>query len=240
MLRKTYTHIFFDLDDTIWDFAENSIESLKIAFLHFEIEKKGVGFEQFYGVYSVVNSLLWNQYRNGEINKSELIEKRFQNTFEKLSLSGINPFEMNSHYLDAMPYQKKLTDGAEDLLNYLKKKGYRLSVITNGFKEVQLKKIEQSGLLHFFNKIFISEEVKAHKPSPEIFEYAVKSSNARKSQSLMVGDNYDTDITGALQFGISAAWLNPSQSTQEFKSEKISKNIHFYTLQSLADLKSVL
>jgi putative hydrolase of the HAD superfamily len=103
-----------------------------------------------------------------------------------------------------MPKQKVLNEGVTEILTYLKMKRYHLSIITNGFKEVQREKIETSGLKPFFDKIFISEEIKSPKPEREIFEYSIKSSNAKKNNSIMVGDDWEIDVLGAVNCGIDA------------------------------------
>jgi putative hydrolase of the HAD superfamily len=161
-------------------------------------------FKLFFEAYTRHNDSLWLSYRNNELIKKDLTRLRFQNTFDDLEIKGIDAEKMNELYLNEMPNQKILNEGVIEILNYLKKKRYHLNIITNGFSEVQRKKIETSGLKPFFDKIFISEEIKSPKPERAIFEYAVKSSNARKSQSLMVGDDWEVDVLGAVNYGIDA------------------------------------
>jgi putative hydrolase of the HAD superfamily len=205
-LNKKYTHIFFDLDNTLWDFETNSRNAMLIIF-----EKLNLGqthdFKLFFETYTRHNDSLWLSYRNNEVIKKELTRLRFQNTFDELEIKGIVADDMNELYLNEMPNQKILNEGVAETLLYLKKKRYNLNIITNGFSEVQRKKIETSGLKPFIDKIFISEEVKSPKPERAIFEYALKSSNARKNQSLMVGDDWEVDIMGAVKFGIDAAYF---------------------------------
>ncbi|MBN2635740.1 MAG: YjjG family noncanonical pyrimidine nucleotidase [Prolixibacteraceae bacterium] len=202
-MNKKYTHIFFDLDNTLWDFEKNSKKAMEETFGFYEL-KNQADFELFFKIYTKNNIELWNKYRNKELGKKELIVKRFKNTFSETSISGIDPEEMNNHYLKVMPKQKVLIDGAIDILEYLKKKNYQLSVITNGFREVQTEKIISSGLHSFFFKVFVSEDVKTPKPGREIFEYAMKSSNAKKSKCIMIGDDWEVDIIGALNVGFDA------------------------------------
>ncbi len=177
-LTKKYTHIFFDLDNTLWDFKRNSREAMRETFRIFKMDS-AIDFNIFFDTYTKRNSELWELYRNNEMVKKDLIRLRFQNTFDELELKGFDPEEMNHTYLRLMPDQKILNDGVTEFVDYLKLKNYRLFIITNGFKEVQYKKLENSGLMPFFNKIFISEEIKTPKPGREIFEYAIKSANAK-------------------------------------------------------------
>jgi len=240
MARKKYTHIFFDLDNTLWDFKTNSKFAIHSAFQILKLDEKGIDFENFFRAYSGYNNALWTAYRNKEIKKKELTSQRFKLTLDELDINDVEPAEMNRIYLSEMPKQNKLVDGALDLLNYLKDKKYQLAVITNGFSEVQHNKLYNSGLTPFFGKIFISEELKAPKPARKIFEHAIKSTNAKKSTSLMVGDDLEVDILGAAQAGIDAVYLNRSKRTgsQLLKDNKL--NDKFLEISSLAELKTIL
>ncbi|HDR50387.1 MAG TPA: noncanonical pyrimidine nucleotidase, YjjG family [Mariniphaga anaerophila] len=240
-MKKKYTHIFFDLDNTLWDFEQNSQIAMQKTLSHFKLNEKGIGFESFYDSYSIHNKKLWCEYRDGKVVKKELKELRFEQTFKELGITGIDPLEMNLFYLTEMPFQKKLVEGAVELLDYLTSKGYQLFIITNGFREVQYKKLEASGLKPFFTKVFISEDVKAPKPSPEIFEYAIKSANARKKSSLMIGDDPDVDILGALNFGIDAVLVDSGKHhTGRFTAQMNFFKDKFYVVNSLLELVSLL
>ena len=208
-MNRKYTHLFFDLDNTLWDFNRNSRQAIYETFLHFKLDDRGLDFDEFFSTYSAHNDRLWQQYRKKEIHKNELKRQRFQATFDDLSIEGIDAVQMNDHYLGVMPLQTILIEGALDVLSVLKKRNYRLFIITNGFSEVQHKKMENSGLAAFFEKVFISEEVKAPKPGREIFDYAITSTNAKKRKSLMIGDDWEVDVGGAVNSGIDAIHFNP-------------------------------
>lgn len=202
-MNKKYTHIFFDLDNTLWDFERNSRNAMHVAFHLFKIDKLTT-FDLFFETYNRHNHSLWESYRNKEVGKKDLTYLRFQNSFDELDIKDVNADEMNTLYLTEMPKQRELNEGAIEILNYLKKKRYHLNIITNGFKEVQYKKIESSGLAPYFDKIFISEDIKSPKPERGIFEFSIKSTNARKINSIMIGDDLDVDIMGAVKYGIDA------------------------------------
>ncbi len=222
-MRRKYTHIFFDLDNTLWDFKTNSLHALQTTFDNYKLKAAGVSFSDFSNVYTRHNNQLWEAYRNKQVRKKELTNLRFQLTFDELGIVGVDANQMNDLYLSEMPKQNKLFGGAIELLDYLKVKNYRLSIITNGFKEVQYKKMLNSGLQPYFDKVFISEEVKAPKPDPLIFEYAIKSTNAKKATSLMIGDDYDVDIKGALDFGIDAVFFCPTDYKRtSYEKENLS------------------
>ena len=239
-MKKTYTHIFFDLDNTLWDFETNSRNAMQIIF-----QKLNLGhmcdFNLFFETYTRHNDSLWLSYRNNGLIKKDLTRLRFQNTFDDLEIKGIVAEEMNELYLKEMPNQKILNDGVIEILNYLKKKRYQLNIITNGFSEVQRKKIETSGLNPFFDKIFISGEIKSPKPERGIFEYSIKSSNAKKMNSIMIGDDWDVDVLGAVNYGIDAVHY---QSSPEQNLTNVSNlnntSCHIYKTGKMSNLSLIL
>lgn len=228
MPAKKYTHLFFDLDNTIWDFKNNSFEALQIALDKLGLLDSVGSYGAFFKIYSEVNERLWELYRNGSMNKKVLSVQRFEESFE---INGTPLLRggavVNEAYLAEMPLQTKLVDGARELLNYLHGR-YDMAIITNGFKEVQYDKILRSALSKYFRKIFISEEIGAQKPGRKIFEYAVKSMNAPKKSSLMIGDSWDADIIGAINFGIDQLYFSPDAevhgSTVYFQGSVLKNN----------------
>ncbi|NCB08188.1 MAG: noncanonical pyrimidine nucleotidase, YjjG family [Bacteroidia bacterium] len=240
-MNKRYTHLFFDLDNTLWDFDTNASEAMYLTFMMKNINKKNVDFNTFFEVYSIHNHALWLDYRNQLIGKKELIKERFRRTFEELNITGIDPEETNTVYLDFMSEQNHLKKGVLETLNELKRKKYSMYIITNGFKEVQLKKLENSGLRPFFQKVFISEDIKVAKPGHAIFDYAIKSANALKSKSLMIGDDWDADIVGAANFGIDSVYIDPENifTQKQVSILSKSKNSTFF-INKLKELKLIL
>lgn len=242
MMNKKYTHIFFDLDNTLWNFELNSRNAMQITFQQFALESASE-FNRFFACYSRHNKELWENYRNNKVVKKDLTRLRFQNTFNELNISGIDADEMNFYFLKEMPKQKELNEGVMDILNYLKTKRYHLNIITNGFKEVQLEKIETSGLKPYFDKIFVSEVIKSPKPKPEIFEYAVKSVNAKKAKSIMIGDDWDVDVMGAVNFGIDAVhFQNSNKNITGFRkiNNPFNSSHGIYSIGVMSDLLVLL
>lgn len=239
--KKKYTHLFFDLDNTLWNFDVNSYHAMQASFSHYNLQTGKCNFDLFFTVFSENNKLLWDQYRQGTIQKKELIRLRFQQTFEALSITDVDAIEMNEHYLGEMPKQKKLMPGAKVLLDYLTSKGYALFIITNGFSQVQQKKMEAAGILKYFRKIFVSEAVKAPKPAKQIFEYALKSAHAPKAFSLMIGDDYHSDISGALNFGMDAVYLTHDiNSLTSELFEKKQTRARLYQINELQELAQLV
>lgn len=240
IMNKKYTHIFFDLDNTLWNFEKNSRCAMLETFRFFKLNEKN-DFDVFFEIYSKHNHQLWDSYRKKELGKNELVEKRFQNTFEEQKISGVDALEMNTHYLNVMPKQKILNDGVLDILNYLKAKRYKMYIITNGFREVQTNKLESSGLKPYFSKVFISEEIKVPKPGREIFDYAIKSANAQKKKSIMIGDDWDVDVIGALHYGIDSVHFDISQSNEiKFAENPVNSSNMVYKCGFLGSLQAIL
>lgn len=200
-MRK-YEFLFFDLDNTLWDFSANSREALKQALENLGLISRLSSFDDYFLLYEQINESLWADYRTKNITKQALIVQRFSRSLEAFQIIDQDWQGINGHYLECMALQTKLFPGTVETLIYLKDKGYQMHIITNGFSEVQRAKLQNSGLSEFFGKVFISEEVQAIKPHRKIFEYAIKSVNALKKKSIMIGDSWDIDIMGAREFGM--------------------------------------
>jgi putative hydrolase of the HAD superfamily len=197
-------------------------------------------FDLFFETYTKHNHALWESYRKNEVVKKDLTRLRFQNTFNELEITGVDANEMNELYLSEMPKQKVLNEGVIEILTYLKKKNYHLNIITNGFKEVQHNKIESSGLKPYFDKIFISEEIKSPKPARAIFEYAIKSSNAKKINSLMIGDDWDVDVMGAVNYGIDAVHFSRTAQNSENLNLLLIHPGKIYSVEFMSQLYNYL
>ncbi len=236
---KKYTHIFFDLDNTLWNFEINSRNAMFAVFQYFKLDVS-TEFNLFFETYTRHNHVLWESYRKNEVAKKDLIRLRFQNTFTELEITGVDANKMNELFLGEMPKQKTLNEGVIDILTYLKKKRYHLNIITNGFKEVQHNKIESSGLKPYFDKIFISEEIKSPKPAHAIFEYAIKSSNAKKINSIMIGDDWDVDVMGAVNYGIDAIHFNKTAQNTNNLNISLIHSSKIYSVEFMSQLYNYL
>lgn len=215
-----YKHLFFDLDNTIWDFNLNSYYALREVYVRYSLP--GSDYDNFFMVYTRHNDNLWELYRKQSISKPELASSRFQLTFDELGITGLDAAVFNHEYLEHMPHQTRLCDGAMEVLEELSRR-YQMHIITNGFVEVQYKKLENSKLRNFFKNIFISEEVKSPKPDPKIFHHALKSSNARRKESLMIGDSWEVDVLGAMDAGLDQVHYTPEAVSADFSGEELDR-----------------
>jgi putative hydrolase of the HAD superfamily len=208
-----YKDLFFDLDHTIWDFELNSKETLWDLHLKYELEAKGINnFDEFYNIYSVHNHRLWDRYSKGFIKQEELRWKRVYLSLldYKIADEALSK-EMSLDYLTILPDKKNLFPYTIEILDYLKNKDYKMHLITNGFESVQFKKIKNSNLADYFTEVITSEASNSLKPNKEIFEYALKVSNAKLETSIMIGDNESADIQGAINAGMDSIFVNHLQ-----------------------------
>ena len=209
---KNIKHIFFDLDHTLWNFEKNSALTFKFLLDKYNIT---IDLQKFLKVYMPINFSLWNLYRDDKVTKDYLRHNRLKSTFEKLNIkidSGLID-EISNDYVKHLPDNNFLLPNAIPVLDYLFQK-YTLHIITNGFTEVQNTKILNSNLNKYFSCIIDSETVGVKKPHSKIFNYAYNISKAAyKNECLMIGDNYQADVMGALNYGFKAIHLNSNNES---------------------------
>lgn len=196
-----YKSLFIDLDDTLWDTNANMKASLEELYHTYGLYKWFDSFEQFNDIYHPYNQGLWHKYHHGEIQKEYLIAERFRYPLScvGVELDTASALKMNDDFLVNTTLKTKLVPHAMELLDHLAP-NYKLYILSNGFQEVQYKKMKNSGLDRYFEKVLLSDDIGYNKPHQKIYEYALKTTNSRKEESIMIGDNFDTDITGARNF----------------------------------------
>lgn len=207
---KAYSHIFFDLDHTLWDFKTNSRLTLAEIYIHFGLKERGVdSVDLFTDVYEKYNNRMWADYRNGKMSKKTLRTERFRQSLYHLGVRDLDlSFDVADFYVEHSPLKTTLFPGAIDVLTDLNDR-YEMHIITNGFEEIQDIKMTKSGLSPFFNHIITSEKAGARKPHPAIFNYSLKLAKANPLESVMIGDNQMVDIDGAQKLGIDGVFFNP-------------------------------
>jgi putative hydrolase of the HAD superfamily len=208
---KKYIHLFFDLDRTLWDFDRNANEALGDVFEKYSLHNYFSEAGDFIDTYHRHNEELWSQYRVGNLKKEILRSKRFELTLREKQLEDpALARRIGDEYLELSVLKTRLFPYAIEILEYLKPK-YRLYIITNGFRETQLKKLKNCGLDVYFEKVFTSETIGFNKPDIRIFQWAVNSLNAKKHDCLMIGDDNEVDIAGAESYGIDSVYFNPGK-----------------------------
>lgn len=208
---KHYTDLFLDFDDTLYDTHGNANIALRETFAALQLDRYFDHPETFYDAYWMTNIDLWTRYSKGEITRDYLIVERFRRPLSQGQ--GLNPtkelcLEASDMFLDYCSSKPGLVDGARETVDYLHSKGYRLHICSNGFHEIQYKKIRACGMADDFTTIILSENAGANKPSAQFFDYAFQKTGAPRDTTLMIGDNYNTDITGARNAGIDTVFFN--------------------------------
>lgn len=220
-------HIFFDLDNTLWDHRRNAYLTIKDLFDKEEITLKyNIDFEEFHSVYHEINEKLWEQIRDGEIDKEYLRKHRFYDTFKHF---GIDDLELSmffeEHFLDKILNYNHLVESAQYILDYLKAKNYTLHIISNGFQEVTERKCILSGIDHYFQTITSADSVGVRKPNPAIFEYSLGLSEAKKEESILIGDDWIADVIGAQNFGMDVIFFDVLNENKEVENLKVIKHL---------------
>lgn len=234
-----YEHLFIDFDDTLYDTHGNAIIALTELFHDLHFEQHFERPEDFTVPYWQANVELWDQYAHGEIERDYLMVERFRRPlscgYERLDVpieerQHWDPtreycLEVSDHFLDLCACKPGVVEGAHELVQYLRQKGYRMHLCSNGFHEVQYRKLRSSQLLEYFDTIVLSEDAGANKPKPAYFEYAFRTTGARPDNTLMIGDNFTTDILGAKAAGLDVLFFNRTPDT--FKAtEPINYEVH--------------
>lgn len=225
---KHYKDIFLDFDDTLYDTHGNAVIALRELFADMQLSRWFADEQVFYDAYWQANIDLWTRYSRGEITRDYLIVERFRRPLS--AAEGLEPtvelcLDASDRFLDFCSSKPGLVDGARELMDYLKRRGYRLHMCSNGFHEVQYKKLRACGLSDCFDTIVLSEDAGANKPSPLFFDYAMEQTKADKQLTLMVGDNFQTDILGAKRYGLDTAYFNryPDYPAEEPVTYEVSR-----------------
>lgn len=220
-------HIFFDLDNTLWDHRRNAYLTIKDLFEKEEIGLKyNINFDEFHSVYHEINEKLWEDIRDGVIDKDYLRKHRFYDTFKRFDVDDAElSMYFEEHFLDKILNHNELVEGAEYILEYLKAKNYILHIISNGFKEVTERKCILSGIDTCFQTITSADTVGVRKPRPEIFEYSLNLSAATKENSILIGDDWIADVVGAQSFGMDVIFFDVLNENRKEEGLKVIKHL---------------
>ena len=243
---KQYKAIFIDWDDTIGDFHGAADLALQEMYQKCQLDRYFASVEELVSIYKPHNIELWALYGEDKVTKDYLSFDRFffplmhgSKVGERLKTTGdrrevaVLAEQLSDDFLSLTTAHFSLLPGAEDLVRYLAKK-YPLTVVTNGFIEVQYEKFDKSGLRDCFAHIVLSEEVGCQKPNPRIFEEALRMNGLQAEDVVMIGDSWNSDIQGAINAGIDQIWIRKSKDPlPEGQSAT-------YLVQSLSEVMEIL
>lgn len=208
-----YKNLFFDLDDTLWAFSENARDAFMEVYETFQLGRYFRSFDHFYSLYSERNVQLWTQYGDGKITKEQLNRERFLHPLRQVGEDNPALAEAYSaRFFQIIPTKAKLMPHAKEVLEYLSAR-YRLYILSNGFRELQSRKMQSAGIDSFFSRIVLSEDLLVNKPHAALFHFALSSTQSELKESLMIGDSWDADIVGAHGVGMHQVFYNVSGRT---------------------------
>lgn len=204
-----YQWIFFDADDTLFDFKKSARHALSCTFEKFNIKPDPLYFQ----IYKDINNETWAAFERNEITAIELRYIRFERFMDAIG-EYRDPAEMNSYYLQELSQTDFMIDGARALVEELLDNDHKLCLITNGLKEVQRPRIKKADFAHYFECIVVSDEIGVSKPDAGFFEHAFSGiGHPSKDEVIVVGDSLNSDIQGGNNFGLHTCWYNPSGNT---------------------------
>lgn len=234
-IKENIKVVFFDLDNTLWNFEKNSELTLKELYEDkiYELDKYRIGYRNFIDMFEIINEHLWEDYRCGRVSKKQLRMGRFQKALREIGIDNICFADaIEKEYVSKTALQPYLEENALDVLNYLYGR-YSLGIITNGFAEAQEVKLKNSNIREFFNYVIVSEAAGYTKPNRGIFDYGLKAAGVNHSEALFVGDEYQVDMLGAQNAGIKGIWFNK-------KHAKDTRQYDCIEIYNLSDLLNIL
>jgi len=232
----TYSDLFIDFDDTLYDTRGNAIIALRETATYFHLDRWFPDLSQFYNAYWEANVALWAQYAKGEITRPYLIVERFRRPLS-VGMSNVTEafcLEVSDKFLECCADKPGVVSGAHELMTHLKSRGYRMHLCSNGFHEVQYRKLRASNMLQYFDTIILSEDAGSNKPSTQFFDYAFQQSKANPTTTLMIGDNYFTDIQGAMNAHLDTLFFS------RWDPQFVPPQSPTFTVHSLAEIINIL
>lgn len=200
--------LFFDIDDTIFDYGKCSRTALENI-----CRRMGVPFsEALLASYRQLDDVLWTKQKKGALTIPQVIKKRSIGMAEKMGIPDAAELFMEL-LTEELGNLTEPVDGANELLEYTHHAGYALFCASNGIRSMQINRLKKSGFLDYFQRVFVSDEIGYEKPDPRFFEYCLQESGYSANEVLMIGDSMTADIRGALNCGWNACYLNRQDLT---------------------------
>ena len=205
-----YRSLFFDLDDTLWAFSENAEDTFRAMYDKYGYGRFFRSFGHFYALYTERNLQLWEEYGQGRITKDELNRIRFLHPLQQVGVEDAGLAQaFADDFFAVIPTCKKLMPHAREVLDYLSGR-YRLYILSNGFRELQYRKMCSAGIEGYFRRVVLSEDIGLLKPRKELFDFALSATQSEARDSLMIGDNWENDIAGARHAGWHQVYYAPA------------------------------
>ena len=225
-----YSVLFLDLDNTVYDFSASSREAYHEVYQALDYDRFFPSFDVYISVYESRNAELWTLYNAGRITRDELNAQRY---LHPLRVAGVADAERISQAffrraMEVLPTKGILVPHALEALDYLRPR-YRLFILSNGFTELQTRKMQSAGIDGYFDGVVLSEDVGINKPDRRLFDHALRVADIPASEALMIGDDFAVDIVGARSAGWDQMYFNP-------RALDVATFVPTYEIRSLADV----
>ena len=183
--------LLMDIDDTLFDFQTGYKRALRAALAQFGVECT----PQLLELYGSINDRLWERFERGEIAKDALYDERFRQLFERCGIDA-SPAACNEAYHNALRLQHDLMPHCEQVLRQLHER-YQICIVTNGSTDIQTRRIADSGMAKYFDRVFISEQMGCKKPDREFFDKVfAELGEENRACAVMIGDSLSSDMQG--------------------------------------------
>ena len=139
----------------------------------------------------------------------------------------------NSMRNELLDLYKKLSTFTEvkEVLNSLKKKNYKLAILSNGTPTLLNKLVSSNDLTDIFDDIFSIEEVGIYKPDPKVYDLPVKKYQIKKDEVAFLSSN-TWDVSGGGNYGYNSIWVN--------RNKNIFDNLDYKPKNEVENLKQLL
>ena len=202
---RRYQWLLFDADGTLFDFDRAQSRALQRVFESFAVPFRS----EYLTAYCRINDTLWQALEAGQTTPEKIKLRRFEMLLEGIQ-GNHSAKEFSSAYLECLADCSELLEDAARVVKSLHAQ-YRLAILTNGLHLVQRRRLATSAIGQYIDEMIVSEEVGAAKPAKEYFEIAfAKLGNPPRENALMIGDSWNSDILGAVNYGLDACWYNPN------------------------------
>ena len=212
-------NFLFDLDQTLLDFHASEYKALGIV-----LRKNGLSFsDEIYQAFKAYNKSLWLELEKGTITRTELFAKRFRDVFSRCkgNTAGLDPLKVNDDFIRTMSVNGVLMEGALDFLKRIRSgiADARIFIASNGATLNAKGRIASTGLDRYIDRLFVSEEMGAAKPSAEFFDICLREIGEPKESCIMIGDSLSSDMLGAKNASLKSVWFMPSGDVEKAMNE---------------------
>lgn len=204
------TTLFWDIDDTLLDFKRGEAIAIRQTLSRIGVEPT----EETVRLYSEINESLWKRLERGEVTREQILVGRFEMLFSALGFAGDAPSAQDL-YFSCLGEQHDFVEGAKTVLDALRG-NYRMFAVSNGTTVIQSKRLSASGVDRYFDRIFLSQEIGAEKPSAAFFDACFAAlPDIRRDEVLIIGDSLTSDMRGGADAGLRTCWFNPYGKTNQ-------------------------